>query len=369
MSRFSSIRVVLCFSFLIAPLSFGHQAAAQSISGSLGKQLPQSTPESPENARDAERHISLDVVVTDAADKPVSGLQQQDFTILDNGQPQKMLNFEAVQGATANPPTEVILLIDLVNTSFQRVSYERQQIEAFLRQNNGKLAYPTSLIVFSDTDTEVQPAPSRDGNAIADLLGSNKSSLRIIGRSAGVYGAEERLQMSLTTLDRLTAYEKNKPGRKLLVWISPGWPLLSGPGIELGKKQQQSLFNSIAGFSNGLRTSRITLYSADPLGAGANLGYSFYYESFLKDVRNAKQVNAGNLALQVLAVHSGGRVIGPGNDLTNKLSECMEDAGAYYVMSFEAAPSDQVNEYHALTVKVDKPGVKVRTNTAYYGQP
>ena len=87
-----------------------------------------------QNPAGINRSITLDVVVTDKSGKPVSGLQQQDFTLLDNKQPQKILSFTAVEGgaATADPPVEVILLVDEVNTSFTNVSFERQQIEKFL---------------------------------------------------------------------------------------------------------------------------------------------------------------------------------------------------------------------------------------------
>jgi hypothetical protein len=54
------------------------------------------------------------------------------------------------------------------------------------------------------------------------------------------------------------------PGRKLLVWISPGWPyLVSGMDRELAsKRQKQELFNSIVALSDGLRRARITLYDS-----------------------------------------------------------------------------------------------------------
>lgn len=42
------------------------------------------------------RQITLDVVVTDKSGKPVAGLQQQDFTLLDNKEPNKILSFNAV---------------------------------------------------------------------------------------------------------------------------------------------------------------------------------------------------------------------------------------------------------------------------------
>ena len=71
--------------------------------------------------------MTFDVAVTDKSGKPVHGLEQQDFTILDNKQPRKILSFRAVEGQTPadGPPVEVILLIDEVNTSFNRVAYER----------------------------------------------------------------------------------------------------------------------------------------------------------------------------------------------------------------------------------------------------
>jgi hypothetical protein len=46
-------------------------------------------------ARGDGRRISLDVVVTDKSGKPVPGLQQQDFTLLDDKQPQTILSFRA----------------------------------------------------------------------------------------------------------------------------------------------------------------------------------------------------------------------------------------------------------------------------------
>jgi VWFA-related protein len=360
----------MCFLALSLQHFLMNRAVAQAVADSDGKKLVPRSPESAEKAMQAERHISLDVVATDSAGRAVSGLQQQDFTILDNNQPEKMSSFEALQGATVNPPVEVVLLVDLVNTGFSRVAYERQELDKFLRQNNGQLPYPVTLVIFSDAGTQVQPEPSRDGNKLADLLASANSSLRIIGRSAGVYGAEERLQKSFTALDRLITYEGGKPGRKMLIWISPGWPLLENPNIQYSNKQQQAFFNWIANFSNSLRTSRITLYAVDPLGAGEdNMLHSFYYESFLKGVKDAKQAGSGNLALQVMAAQSGGRVLNGSNDLTSELNSCVADASAYYEMSFESSPADRSNEYHSLTVKIDKPGLKARTNAAYYAQP
>src|SRR5579862_6761530 len=91
---------------------------------------------------DTDRRINLDVVVTNKSGAPVAGMAQPDFTVLDNKHPQKILDFRAVNGTAADPPIEIILLIDRVNTSVQNGAYERLQTEKFLRQNAGHLNYP-----------------------------------------------------------------------------------------------------------------------------------------------------------------------------------------------------------------------------------
>jgi VWFA-related protein len=317
------------------------------------------------------RRLTLDVVVTDKSGTPVPGLEQQDFSLLDNRQPQKILSFRAVKEATAtaDPAVEIILLIDRVNTSFSAVANEREQVKKFLRQNGGHLPLPVSMVFFSDSGTQMQNA-SRDGNALIAALDRSDSGLRSIRRSQGFYGAADRFQLSLQALNSLASFEANKPGRKMVIWISPGWPLLSGPEVQLTSKQQQQIFNEIVGVSTALWHARIVLYSVDPLGtADAARARTTYYESFLKGVRTDRQAQAGNLALQVLAYQSGGRVLNSSNDVAGEIRTCAMDANAFYVLSFDAPPADGPNEYHGLEIKIDKPGLKARTRTSYYDQP
>src|ERR1700733_8940564 len=215
-----------------------------------------------------DRHITLDVLVTDKSGKPVSGLQQQDFTLLDNKQPQKILSFEGVQGAASksDQPVEVILLVDEVNKTFTNVSFERAQIEKFLKRDGGELPVPVSLAVLSDSGIAMGNASGQDGNALAVELSQNKAGLRTITRSQGIYGADDRVGLSLRALGELAEYEAPRPGRKLVIWISPGWPLLTGPRNELTDKDQRRIFSNIVGLSDSLRRARITLNSIDPLG-------------------------------------------------------------------------------------------------------
>jgi VWFA-related protein len=325
----------------------------------------------PSPAASTSGQISLDVQVTDKSGLPVRGLQKQDFTLLDDKQPQNILSFQAVdEGATPDRPAEIVLVVDAVNTSFQAITYARSELKKFLLHDGGKLAEPTSLIFFTDAGTKMQNGSSRDGNALASLYDQYETGLRTINRSQGFWGAAERFDMSIKTINSLIAYEGERPGRKLMIWFSPGWPLLTGPSIELTRKDEQQFFNSIVAASAGLRQARITLYSIDPLGLADAGGVRIsYYEQFLKGVANPDRAQAADLSLQVLAVQSGGRVLNSSNDLAKEIETCVSDANAYYMLSFAAAKPDHANEYHALAVKIDKPGTQVRTRTGYYAQP
>jgi len=213
------------------------------VATALSQAVPPNATSSPSAAN---HRIQLDVVVTDKSGKPVSGLQQQDFTILDDNTPAKIVSFHASEpGEPSDPPVQAIILLDAVNGSAQNIIFEAQQVQKFLRQNNGQLPIPMSLVIFTDTATQVQPQPTRDGNTLANDLSSNQPGLRFLRRSAGFWGASERLQLSLQAVERITHYEEKREGRKLLIWISPGWPLLSGPGVQLTNKDETMLFNSI----------------------------------------------------------------------------------------------------------------------------
>jgi hypothetical protein len=71
--------------------------------------------------------IHLDVVVTDAAGKPISGLHEPDFKLLDDGRERSVSSFAAFDGlnAKADPPVEMILIIDCVNNGAVELAYIR----------------------------------------------------------------------------------------------------------------------------------------------------------------------------------------------------------------------------------------------------
>jgi VWFA-related protein len=383
MARQRSVVLVL---FLYFPaLATAQQGASADAPSAQATPTPRSSPSDPALALrpepkpasspsviTPEGRIHLDVLVSDDAGKPILGLGPQDFKILDGSQPRKILSFRSYDGVSVkpNPPVEVILLVDTVNLPFSQLSFIRQEIARFLRQNGGHLPQPVSIMVLSDAGLRIQPRPSVDGNALLTVLDQVKGAIHTINPATGAEGDLERLQLSLRQMTAIAENEALRPGRKLLIWLGPGWPMLDSPHFSFSDKDQRRYFDAIVELSTRMREARMALYSASPansvMGAGTR---EFLYKDFLKGVRSPRQSDTGDLSLKVLAVQSGGRVLGPDNDIAGQIDSCIADANAFYTLSFNPPPAEHADEYHDLKVTVSQPGLTARTNSGYYNQP
>jgi hypothetical protein len=56
-------------------------------------------------------------------------------------------------------------------------------------------------------------------------------------------------------------------------------------------------------------------------------------------------------------------------EVAPSINKFIQDAKAYYQLTFTPSPAAHPNEFHSIQVEVDKPGLKARTNTIFYAQP
>jgi VWFA-related protein len=310
--------------------------------------------------------LHLDLVVTDAAGKLVSGLEKTDFTVLDNHQPQSILSFGAYEGSDAKskPPAEVILVIDAVNAGLVQVGLERAAIERFLQENGGHLAQPVSIFWFTDAGLKVQPRPSTDGNGMAKVVHDIQPAVHTIHSAAGGEANLETHQLSLKSLLEIADFERKRPGRKILVWAGPGWPFSTAEPVLYDKREHDLDFEGIQTVSNTLREARMEVCSAGG-------GDQFFVKDFLKGVRTAGEAKDAHLSVQVLAINSGGLTLNLGNSgqMEDLIHRCVADSGAFYSLSFDPPQGGHPYAFHELNVQVNKPGLTVRTNAGYYAAP
>jgi VWFA-related protein len=314
--------------------------------------------------------LSFDVVVTDKAGHPIHGLQQSDFTVLDEKKPIPLTSFQAHEIASSPNQEAVFLVLDDVNAGFNAISIERTQIENFLRSDGGHLALPVAIFLLTDSGINQITDVSDDGNKLADVLHTKDAELHNISRAAGFWGASERLDLCLRALEGFTSYVGQVPGRKLAVWISPGWPIFDNPNVIISSKEQRNIFATIVQLSTAMRQADLTLYSIDPGGPiDAASARSFLWEDFTKPVRKPGKADPGDLALQVMVQHTGGKIFLGSNDINGEIRKCTTDALAWYSLSFDPQRADAPDTWHDIEVRVNKPGVVVRTRNGYYAQP
>ena len=124
---------------------------------------PQDVLHSDTTLRTNTRLVVVDVVATDSKGQPVTDLKAADFTLLEDGKPQKIsgFNFEHPGGASAQvvqvnlPPSVVtnapkfqsnslnVILFDTVNGDFAEHAYARDQLLKFL--NSAELGRPVAI--------------------------------------------------------------------------------------------------------------------------------------------------------------------------------------------------------------------------------
>ena len=315
--------------------------------------------------------ITLDVVATSRAKGAAPTLSQADLQIFDNGKPVSITSFTA---PSADTRLAVILVLDAVNADYTSVAYQRAQLDKFLTANGGRLAQPTALAIMTDKGIQLQDGFSTDGAPLKQELDDYSVSLRTIPRSTGIYGAEERQQLGLNALELLARKELPLKARKVVIFISPGWPILSGPEILLTDRQRSAIFQSVVSLNNLLEQARITVYDVNPFGAAESVLASSYYESFLKPVDSPSHTELGDLSLEVQATQSGGLVHIGTTDLAKQISVCLDDAASAYQVTFlpnrdGSEPRDRKSPYELHTLRVQAPdGVKTRTRALFYTQ-
>jgi VWFA-related protein len=357
-------RVCLASLFSLWPLLGSPGAHAQTATVADFQSTPMAvTNANPEAhavpASDPEGLIKLNVIVSDEHGRPVGGIQSKDFRLLDNGHPSTVLSFRQFGGLAPVPQVQIILVIDEVRLNAGLVYSERIAVEAFLRQNGGHLTQPVSVFSLVETGLWLLGKSSRDGNALAAQVAHNHEATLV---RANQSLTESPVLEALKALGQIAVAERPEAGRKLMLWVGPGWGLGTGTYVE-GAGSREETFYLIRWFSTLLREAGIALYSFSVGGDGP---LSQLYLDYLNGAHKASFLGVYR---KVLAVQSGGRVLGQDNDLLSQINSCVQEASVYYTISFDPSHAEHPDEYHTLQVQVGDPRLTARTNTGYYDQP
>jgi hypothetical protein len=293
-------------------------------------------------------------------------------------------------------------MIDTIGLSNRLANYENKEVKRFLRQDKGHLPQPVSVFGISNLGFWTLGRSSMDGNALADELDRDKTQFlaklalhsRMSEGETGLFTEDPPGLTALKALGQIAAAARQQPGRKLLLWVGPGWGTGSGARF-FTRMDQEQIFDTIDWFSTLMREARLVLFSfsvgqADLKLDGMNAPITpsaLLFRNSLGGVKTIREATIEKLDRKVLAVESGGRVLEPGDDLAttnmytgltdrtpafdlvSQMKSCTQEAGQFYELSFNPASTELASDFHELQVRIDKPGLSSRTSTGYYDQP
>ncbi len=361
---------------------------------------PQDVMHSDQTLRTNTRLVLVDVVATDSKGQPVPDFKADDFTLLEDGKPQKIsgFNFEHSAGAPAQtaqiqlPPSVVtnapkfrsnslnVILFDAANGDFSEHAYARDQLLKLL--NGAALDRPVAIFAmqaqlkllhdFSTDNKSLSAAvakyrpPAQNNNSESFESRASAFSTR------GDYHTSERdIENTLNQLNVLAKILAGYPGRKNLIWLSESFPLtlfpesmnqdsIDGPGLKgsgLPQSTRQNLQTSAAfktyavlikKVSDSLMSAQVAVY---PVDAGA-VG---------KDDHLASQHTMDNMAES-----TGGKSFKNSNDLVLGLRSGIEDGSTYYTLTYYPENKNWDGQFRRIQVKSDRANVSLRYREGYY---
>jgi len=368
--------------FALAPVA----AAAMTLIVIAAAQTPQSVPPVP-LFRSGVNVVTVDVSVLDKDRRPVRGLTGDDFTILENGKPQPVTGFSAIDLPAADAPAPV---------------WSRESRPDIVR--NDDFADRRTMIIVLDDAT---PMPARDGprvidaaRLVIDQLGPddlaavvytfNKTKGQELTRDrarllaaadrfmSGITGTkiEEGLvvempftsydpsafQAYLATIGTLRslaeALTQLPQRRKALVFISVGIPLDMrnlAPRITAGDHsdsagQNWALLQDLLAAFTAAERANVNIYSVDPGGLRTNVPTLNDNRDFLKAVSS----------------NTGGFAITDDNDPGPGIAQVFRENSSYYLLGYQNPDPKSEGRYRRIEVRVNRPGVTVRAREGYF---
>jgi VWFA-related protein len=372
--------------------------------------------------------VQVDALVVDKKGRQVTDLRPEEFEITEDGRRQKITNFSYVGLTPAQPTPQtaatspvdrnappvpparlrpeqvrrtIALVVDDLGISFDSAKLSREALRKFVDQQ----MQPGDLVAiirttggigalqqFTSDKRQLYAAIERVRGSLIGQTGTGifgpLSSLEARGvrrpdleyergRNPEAEMNEFREELfavgTLGALNYVVRGLNDLPGRKAVVLISDGLPIFDSRG------RSDRILEALRRLSDLANRAAVVVYTMDarglqPFGLTAADDTSRYtldqLDRILSDRR--RDYFESQNGLNYLAQQTGGLFIHDTNDLSGGFRRILEDQRGYYLLGYRPSestfdPATGGRRFHKLSVKVNRPGVRVRSRNGFYG--
>jgi VWFA-related protein len=337
--------------------------------------------------RQSVRRVILDVVVSDANGGPVPGLSTEDFSIAEDGKPQRIHSFDVHDfdvisnslpkhpdflpaNTFVNVPTGpergplYVLLLDLLDMSVDDQPVARAQLMKFVKSK--PLGTRFAIFVLSDGLYLVQGF-TEDRNLLADALDAknSRSHLPRIFLYADNYQPYYSATRALIGVAKFLA---DLPGHKNVIWLSASFQSAILPSSDAAV-EGLSASEEVKEMTDTLARGQIAVYPVDVRGSVVTHVSTQPGSMGMVTTSNSTALNASYLTEEEIANATGGRAFYGTNDVAGALTEATETGGHYYTLTYSPSNQNYDGRLRHVHVELAKRGYHVAYRRSYYGNP
>ncbi|MBZ5617125.1 MAG: VWA domain-containing protein [Acidobacteriia bacterium] len=394
---------------------------ALSAAGQQQQRVPIQPPSPPQTVKPTftsnSNLVIVDVTVKDKSGKAIDGLKLEDFTVFEDGKPQKIQVFEHQQLSTEPEPPEPPpslgdqnALPEAPKTTITaetpgKIQYHDKRLMVVffdfsnmgvpeqLRAQEASLRFLDTQITSSDmvaillftTAIQVKTDFTADRTLLTNIIKSlpigEASDMAADadtgddnGEDTGAAFVADETEFNIFNTDRkLAAIEEAVrklaalPEKKALVYITGG---ISKTGME-NQAQLEASINAAVKANVAIYPIDARGLMGDPPGGGASKGASRGAGIFNGSLLNAQRasINSSQETLATLAADTGGKVFLDSNDLSLGLQQVQTEFRSYYILGYYTTNTREDGKYRKISVKLSNSlSSKLEFRDGYYAQ-
>ena len=360
--------------------------------------------------------VEIDVQVTDRDGKPIKGLKQEQFTVTEDGKPQKVSTFEyndiekietagaaeeapiTIPIGTVTSPEEIkavvhdhrmiVLFFDMTSLQPEDLLRSTRAAQKYLREQMtpadlvGVVAFGNTLKVIANftNDRELLqqsvdalvPGHEAALAALADAATAANGETAVTEDTGAAFTADDTEFNVFNTDRKLAAIEAicevldGIPGKKSMIQFTGGI-------TQTGEENRSELIAA----TNSANRSNVSIYSVDSRGlltatpggdasVGASGGTAMFTGATVISQSQSRQDSRDTLA--TLAGDTGGRSFFDVGDFGKVFQSVQNDTSGYYLVGYYSTDAARDGSWRRVSVKIDSlpAGAHVRAREGYY---